>query len=105
MCNAKPAETPLETRIKLQSDVGKPMEAARINRQLVDKLVYLTIARPNITFAFSLVSQFMQHPKAPHWNVALRIRRYLKSRPSDGLLYTKHKLGAALEIQGFVDAN
>lgn len=105
MCNAKPVKTPLETGIKLQSDEGKPMEDASRNRQLVGTLIYLTVTHPDIFFAVSLVIQFMQHPKAPHWNAILRMLRYLKSRPCEGLLYTKHKLVATLEIQGFVDAH
>lgn len=75
MCNARPAETPLETGIKLQSD-EEPMEDASRYRRLVDKLIYFTVTRPDISFVVSLISQFMQYPKAPHWNAIRQILRY-----------------------------
>lgn len=58
MCNARPTETPLETRVKLQSDKGDPIEDASRYRWLIGKLIYLTVTRPNISFAVSLVSQY-----------------------------------------------
>ena len=58
-------------------------------RQLVGKLNYLTITRPDISFPVSVVSQFLQSPCNSHWNVVIRLLRYIKSTSGQGLLYEK----------------
>ncbi|KAL0337694.1 UNVERIFIED_CONTAM: putative mitochondrial protein [Sesamum calycinum] len=50
-------------------------------RRLVGKLIYLTVTRPDISFAFGLVSHFMDKPRLVHWEVALRILKYIKASP------------------------
>lgn len=35
------------------------------------KVIYLTFTRPDISFAVSVVDQFMQDPNVPHWQVVL----------------------------------
>lgn len=83
----------LKTCIKLQPSEGKLLEDATRYRRLVGKLIYLTVTRPDLCFAVSLVSQFMQVPRVPHWNVVLCILRYLKGHMDKGIIYSKHKLG------------
>ena len=34
-----------------------------------------------------VVSQFMQNPHLDHWNAVMRILRYVKKAPGQGLLY------------------
>lgn len=74
-------------------------------RRLIEKLIYLTVTRPDLSFALSVVSQFMQNPRLSHWNVVMRILKYLKGYPNKGLLYTKQKVGNSLEVYGFIDAD
>jgi hypothetical protein len=40
---------------------------------------YLTLTRPEISFAVGLVDKFMQSPRVPHLVAAKRIWRYLKA--------------------------
>ena len=61
-------------------------------RRLVGKLNYLTITRPDISFAVSVVSKFMSTPCSTHWEAALSIIRYLKAHPGCGLLYRANGL-------------
>lgn len=49
-------------------------------------LVYLTITRPDISYAIHILSQFLQAPHQQYLNVAYRVLRYLKGRPGLGLL-------------------
>ncbi|XP_075099322.1 secreted RxLR effector protein 161-like [Nicotiana tabacum] len=56
-------------------------------RKLVGKLNYLTITRPDISFAVSVVSQFLQAPCKDHWDAVIHILRYIKKAPGQGLLY------------------
>ena len=54
---------------------------------MVGKLNYLTITRPDISFAVSVLSQFMKDHRLPHWEAVIRIVRYLKAHLGRGLLY------------------
>lgn len=49
-------------------------------------LVYLTITRPNITFAVHVVSQFVAAPAIVHWAVVLRSLRYLYHSITQGVI-------------------
>lgn len=103
--HAKSAAKTHESGTKLQPNEGEALEDAGKYRRLVGKLIYLTMTRPDISFAVSLVSQFMQHPRVSHWNAVLRILKYLKSCPKKGLFCNKHDLERAMEFEGFVDAD
>jgi len=65
---------------ELYSDPGR-------YRRLVGKLKYLTITRPDITFAVSIVSEFLISPCDSHWDIVIRILRYIKKALGKGLLY------------------
>lgn len=66
---------------------------SRIKR-LVRRLNYLTITRPNISYAISVVSQFMEAPRTSHWDAMICIIRYLLYRENEHL-----------RIKGFTDAD
>ena len=57
------------------------------DRCLVDKLNYLTITCPNISFAINVLSQYMKDPRLPHWEAVIRIVRYLRAHPNHSLFY------------------
>jgi len=54
---------------------------------LVGKLNYLTITRPNISFAVSVVSQFLNSTCEDHCNAIIHILKYIKRSLGKGLLY------------------
>lgn len=101
--NVEAADTPLEHQLKLEPQLGEEMADQGYYKRIVGKLIYLTITRPDITFAVSTVSQFMQAPRVPQWNGVLRIIKYLKRFPNRDLFYKKGN--STLEIQCFVDAD
>ena len=55
----------------------------------VGKLIYLSHTRPDIFFAVSVVSQFMQAPYEKHMEAINKIMRYLKTTPGKGLMFRK----------------
>ena len=63
------------------------MADANCYRHLWGKLIHLTITHPDITYAISILSQFMQEPRVVHWEGALQLLMYIKCALRKGLIY------------------
>ncbi|RVW91338.1 Retrovirus-related Pol polyprotein from transposon RE1 [Vitis vinifera] len=87
MLDCKPVDTPIDPNVKLIPGQGEPLGDPRRYRRLVGKLNYLIITRPDISFPISVVSQSLQSPCDSHLDVVIRILRYIKSTPGQGVLY------------------
>ncbi|XP_019229458.1 PREDICTED: uncharacterized protein LOC109236018 [Nicotiana attenuata] len=99
LVGAKPSSTPLEVNQKLTSvdfdklasssdnTVQDPLlkDAGEFQR-LVERLLYLTMTRPDISFAVQTLSQYMHSPKQSHLDATKRVVRYVKSALGQGLL-------------------
>ncbi|KAG8479260.1 hypothetical protein CXB51_029862 [Gossypium anomalum] len=101
LSKAKVALTPLEQNQKLtttqQHQDDKLLEDKVVYQRLIGRLIYLTHTRPDITFAVTHLSQFMQSPKQSHMEAALRVVRYIKKEPGLGIFlkaFNKHQLVA-----------
>ena len=101
LLGARPADTPMDSTVKLDGEHGELFSDVGRYRRLVGKLIYLTVTRPDITYAVGVVSQYMHAPHQPHYEAIYRILRYLKGAPGRGLLY---KPSASLFVTGFSDA-
>lgn len=55
-------------------------------RRLLVRLIYLVVTRSDLAFSVHTLSQFMKKPCLGHWNAVLRVIRYLKSDPGQGIL-------------------
>ncbi|GMP33402.1 hypothetical protein CsSME_00006737 [Camellia sinensis var. sinensis] len=88
MLGCKPASTPIVPNAKLTSESSELLENPGMYQRLVGGLIYLTNIRPNLTFAVSVVSQFMHAPRTEHLDVVHHILRYMKTSPSLGLFFT-----------------
>lgn len=71
----------MDQNTKLFVDVGELLEFSSRYRRLVDKLNYLIVPSPDISFAGSTVSQFLDALYTSHWDVVVRILSYLKKAP------------------------
>jgi len=98
----KPAITPIDTNIKLNTEDGEPLSDINQFQRLVGKLIYLTVNRPDLTFAVSQISKFMHAPRTPHLDAIDRILRYLKGSPGKGIWMRKNGTNA---ICGYSDAD
>lgn len=87
MEEAKPVKTPLDEHTDLNAAESK--EAVGVPfRELVGSLMFLaTCTRPDLMFALSKISQFMQKPKFNHWTALKRILRYIRGTEYYGILY------------------
>lgn len=96
LTGSKPANTPLEQNQRLTSiefdhnskitSRDELLTDPRSYQKLVGKLLYLTMTRPDISFAVQNLSQFMHNPKKPYMEAALRVVRYLKTSPGLGIM-------------------
>ncbi|WVZ06861.1 hypothetical protein V8G54_020207 [Vigna mungo] len=66
MLDAKPTPTPLQPHIQLTT-TGDSFSNPTQYRSLVGALQYLTITRPDLSYAVNLVSQFLQAPTNDHF--------------------------------------
>jgi hypothetical protein len=86
MSEAKPIKTPMSTAHALSLLSGDPLTNPSPSRSLVGALQYLSLTRPDISFAVNKVSQFMHRPTSLNLQAVNCILSYLKSTISYGLL-------------------
>ncbi|RVW21062.1 Retrovirus-related Pol polyprotein from transposon RE1 [Vitis vinifera] len=102
MLGCKPVDTPMDPIGKIYKDNDShPTDKDRYQR-LVGKLIYLTHTRPDIGFAVSMVSHYMNNPTERHMKVVYRILQYLKKSPGRGLYFKKT---SSREVEVFTDAD
>ena len=77
-------------------------DEATTYRSIVGGLQYLTITRPDISFAVNRVCQYLHTPRDTHWTAVKRILRYVRLTAAHGL-----HLRAALSgiLSAFSDAD
>ena len=98
----KTVSTALEYNAKLTPLDGEPISDATRYCQLVGSLIYLTVTRPDISYAVGMVSKFMDAPRSVHYAAVLRILRYVKGTLYHGLHYSSRY---SLELHAYSDAD
>ncbi|KAJ4728947.1 Retrovirus-related Pol polyprotein from transposon TNT 1-94 [Melia azedarach] len=102
MQHCKPTSTPLIVNQKLTKFDGDTKADAFRYRSLVGSLLYLSATRPDIMFATSLLSRFMQNPSQVHFGAGRRVLRYLKGTHDFGIWF---KPEAELNLFGYVNSD
>ena len=100
--NAKPTSLPMDPNLKLNSSDGELLKEAFMYRRLIGRLMYLTISRPNITYAVTKLSHYMSSPQVRHLDALHHFLRYIKHSPSQGLLFSAK---SQLALKGYADAD
>ncbi|XP_059285072.1 uncharacterized mitochondrial protein AtMg00810-like [Lycium ferocissimum] len=85
-----------------KSSIDDPLTDQGAYQRLVGKLLYLTITRLDISYGVQTLSQFLQQPKKSHMEAALRIVRYIKGQPDQGILLSSDQ---NTTITAFCDAD
>ncbi|XP_071727117.1 uncharacterized mitochondrial protein AtMg00810-like [Rutidosis leptorrhynchoides] len=93
LLDSKPATTPIESGVVFSSidnhsDTDYPLSNISDYQNLIGKLIYITLTRPDITYAVHCLSQHMHAPLNSHLNAAFRVLRYLKCSPGKGIFIT-----------------
>lgn len=99
---SQPVAFPIEQQHKLALADGPLLDEPEKYRRLVGRLVYLLATRPDLTYAIHVLSQFMQSPRIDHWRCALRVVRYLKGTPGQGILLNA---SSDLKLHGWCDSD
>lgn len=87
MEHSKPVSTPLNPQDQLSRNFGTALSDidASLYRSAIGALQYLTLTRPDISFAVNKVCQFLSRPTDVHWEAVKRILRYVKGTVDHGL--------------------
>jgi hypothetical protein len=91
MTEAKPANTPMSS----DPDATEKTEPADAPyREAVGCLMYAMIGtRPDIAYAVSVASRYLENPEIKHWVLVKRILRYLKGTSNMCLCYSRESEG------------
>lgn len=102
LLGAKPAAFPMEQNHNLALAKGEFLADPAPYRRLVGRLIYLSVTRPDLAYSVHILSQFMQQPREDHWEAALRVVRYLKKSPGQGILL---RADSDLSLEGWCDSD
>lgn len=86
LLGSKPAPTPLEQNHNLAMADGPLYSNISQYRRLVGRLIYLAFTRPDLAYVVHVLAQFMHEPRQQHWEAVLRVVRYLKGSPGQGIV-------------------
>lgn len=100
MEGCRPVQFPVKQQHHLGDAAGNSCTDPGKHRRLIGKLLYLTIARPGITYVVNLLSQFMKDPQEEHLQAGMRALKCLKESPGKGVLFPAEN---DLRLAGFCE--
>ncbi|GAA0164382.1 transmembrane signal receptor [Lithospermum erythrorhizon] len=71
-------------------------------RRLIRRLLYVSYTRPDLSFVVQVLSQILHAPRYNHWVAVLRVVKYLKGSPEQGILL---KSSCDLQLSGWRDSD
>ncbi|XP_016191960.1 uncharacterized protein LOC107632823 [Arachis ipaensis] len=80
--------TPMVASTKLSANDSPHFEDPKLFRSIAGALQYLTLTRPELTFAVCKICQYMHNLTVNYWRALKRILRYIKGSMDQGLLFT-----------------
>ncbi|XP_061339329.1 secreted RxLR effector protein 161-like [Gastrolobium bilobum] len=95
-------DTFIDPSVKLLPNKEEPFSDFERYRRLDEKLNYLIVTQPDISFVVTVVSQFLNSPCEEHWNAIVRIIKYIKVSSGKGLEYEDK---GYVKVVGYSDAD
>ena len=102
MKDCKARKTPFLSGVKVEEVDSSPMVNNTLYRQLIGCLLYLTHTQPDISYAVSVASRYMDKPHEIHWRSAKRILNFVQGTRTHGIFY---KAKYDLELVGFTNSD
>ena len=102
MLNCNSVSTPIDTNAKLSATDGHLLSNPTNYRSIAGALQYLTLTRPDISYAVQQICLFMHQPRDTHMQLIKRVLRYLRGTTHFGLqLYRS----PSLDLVAYTDAD
>ncbi|XP_019158230.1 PREDICTED: uncharacterized protein LOC109154957 [Ipomoea nil] len=101
MVDCKPVSTPISVAWS-DVDDSTPFADPTHYRSIVGALQYLTVTRPDLSYAVNRLCQRMQSPTTADWAVMKRVLRYVKGTLGMGLCIRKSE---SLALHAFSDSD
>lgn len=102
MLDCKACATPIDTKSKLSASSGTPVPDPSYYRSLAGALQYLTITRPDISYAVQQACLFMHDPREHHLHLVKRILRYVRGTLDYGLRLFR---SSSMDLVAYSDAD
>jgi len=102
MTGANPVQTPLPTSPPISLHSGTRLSDPSSYRTVVGSLQYLSLTRPDISFAVNKLSQFMHQPTTAHWDLVKRLLRYLCGTLNEGVIIHRN---SPVTLHAYSDAD
>ncbi|KAK6158635.1 hypothetical protein DH2020_005949 [Rehmannia glutinosa] len=98
MADCKPSHSPYCSGLKLSLHDSDDFDSPTLYRSTIGALQYLTMTRPDISYAVNKLSQFSHSPSVHHWKACKRVLRYLHGTSQLGIHFTP---ASRLSLEGF----
>lgn len=90
----------MDPNSKLCFEKGELLSDSTHYRQLIGRLLYLTISRPDICFVVHKLSQFVVKPRVPHLQAVHMLLRYIKGSSAQEVFLST---STSFQLKGFSD--
>ncbi|KAF5482161.1 hypothetical protein F2P56_002751 [Juglans regia] len=99
---AKLANYPIDQNFRLskKKSGGPLLDDPASYKRLIGRLLYLTLTQPDLSFFVNTLSQFLDQPGQSHYDVAVKVVRYIKATTSQELFFPN---SFSLQLRGFCD--
>uniref|UniRef100_A0ACD5W9H4 Uncharacterized protein n=1 Tax=Avena sativa TaxID=4498 RepID=A0ACD5W9H4_AVESA len=106
LLKSSPVTTPMASSKKISATDGIPLssEESTRYRSIVGRLQYLTMTRPDLSFAVNKVCQYLHTPTCTYWSAVKRILQYVQGTLTHGLLLRSSTASSDL-LSAFSDAD
>ena len=92
----------MDPNVKLSQDERELHDDPTPYGRMIGKLLYLTITRPDLSYAINRLSQFLDKPRLPHLQAVHRVIQYLKATVGQSLFFSSF---SAVKLKGFADSD
>ncbi|XP_057953033.1 uncharacterized mitochondrial protein AtMg00810-like [Malania oleifera] len=99
---AKLAIFPMDSNLKPTATNSNLYEDRSAYRRMIERLLYLTITRPDLAYSVQVLSQFLAKPVVSHYQGTIRVLRYQKATPGQGLFFFS---SSELQLKAFSNSD